>query len=57
MEPLKQTGFVNYFGPQRFGWSLHTAKVGLAMIQENYVSYIQPETVDTVYTLIIILCL
>ena len=46
-EGIKESGFVNYFGPQRFGSSNYGPKkmisfsgcmIGLAMLKKNYVS-------------------
>jgi len=43
MREVEERGFVNYFGPQRFGWAMvHGAltgpQVGLAMLQSDHVS-------------------
>ena len=38
MSRLRERGFVNYFGPQRFGRSLLSPRVGLAMLQGKHVS-------------------
>ena len=38
MEGVKKAGFVNYFGPQRFGGELSAARIGLAMVQGKHVS-------------------
>ena len=47
MESVKDAGFINYFGPQRFGTSSYGPRrttsfngclIGLAMLKQNYVS-------------------
>ena len=44
---LNKHGFVNYFGQQRFGYDQASAKIGLLLVQEDYMSAVklllQPE--------------
>ena len=43
VESLEKDGFINYFGPQRFGYSnlfpkrVLSHQIGLALLQENHV--------------------
>ena len=37
MTSVKEGGFINYFGPQRFGGGLSSARIALAMLKEQHV--------------------
>ena len=43
MEHVKKAGFVNYFGPQRFGGELSGARIGLAMLQGKHASLLRSQ--------------
>ena len=43
VKALEEKGFVNYFGPQRFGYprGVMSSHIGLAMLQGNHVREIE----------------
>lgn len=45
IEYTKKHGFLNYYGLQRFSWSMSTPRVGVALLQDDLASLLNRHTI------------